>query len=133
MGSKTCGKGHQKGVTGDHAVLFLAVFAAASWIFAANVRRQHEAPHGFHPTVSLIMARKCAITGKGPRSGNNVSHANNRTKRWFHPNLVSKRIWVDELGRHVRLKVSTKTLKAIDRDGLLRTLKKNGLQLKDVV
>ncbi len=79
------------------------------------------------------MARKCAITGKGPRSGNNVSHANNRTKRWFHPNLVTKRIWVDELGRHVRLKVSTKTLKAIDRDGLLRTLKKNGKQLKDVI
>jgi large subunit ribosomal protein L28 len=79
------------------------------------------------------MARKCAITGKGPRSGNNVSHANNRTKRWFHPNLVTKRIWVDELGRHVRLKVSTKALKAIDRDGLLRTLKKNGLQLKDVI
>jgi len=79
------------------------------------------------------MARKCAITGKGPRSGNNVSHANNRNKRWFHPNLVTKRIWVDELGRHVRLKVSTKTLKAIDRDGLLRTLKKNGLQLKDVI
>ncbi len=79
------------------------------------------------------MARKCAITGKGPRSGNNVSHAKNRTKRWFHPNLVTKRIWVDELGRHVRLKVSTKTLKAIDRDGLLRTLKKNGKQLKDVI
>lgn len=79
------------------------------------------------------MARKCVITGKGPRSGNNVSHAKNRTKRWFHPNLVTKRIWVDELGRHVRLKVSTKTLKAIDRDGLLRTLKKNGKQLKDVI
>jgi large subunit ribosomal protein L28 len=78
------------------------------------------------------MANKCAITGKGPRSGNNVSHANNRTKRWFKPNLVTKRIWVDELGRHVRLKVSTKTLKAIDRDGLMRTLKKNGLELKDV-
>jgi large subunit ribosomal protein L28 len=79
------------------------------------------------------MARKCAITGKGPHSGNNVSHAKNRTKRWFRPNLVTKRIWVDELGRHIRLKVSTKTLKAIDRDGLLRTLKKNGLQLKDVI
>ena len=79
------------------------------------------------------MARKGAITGKGPRSGNNVSHAKNRTKRWFRPNLVTKRIWVDELGRHIRLKVSTKTLKAIDRDGLLRTLKKNGLQLKDVI
>ncbi len=79
------------------------------------------------------MARKCAITGKGPRSGNNVSHANNRTKRWFHPNLVTKRIWVPELDRHVRLKVSTKVLKSIDRDGLLRYLKKNGLELKDVV
>ncbi len=79
------------------------------------------------------MARKCAITGKRPRSGNNVSHANNRTRRWFRPNLITKRIWVPELGRHVRLKISTKALKAIDRDGLLPYLRKNGLRLEDVV
>ena len=53
------------------------------------------------------MARKCAITGKGPRSGNNVSHAKNRTKRWFRPNLQSKRIWVPEENRYVRIKIST--------------------------
>ena len=46
---------------------------------------------------------------------------------------MTKRIWVAELNRHVRLKVSTKALKSIDRDGLLRYLKKNGLELKDVV
>ncbi len=78
------------------------------------------------------MARRCAITGKGPRSGNNVSHANNRTKRWFRPNLARKKVWIPELGRSVRLKLSTTALKSIDRDGLLRYLKKNGLTLKDV-
>jgi large subunit ribosomal protein L28 len=78
------------------------------------------------------MARRCAITGKGPRSGNNVSHAKNRTKRWFHPNLASKKVWIPELGRSVRLKISTTALKSIDRDGLLRYLKKKGLTLKDV-
>lgn len=78
------------------------------------------------------MARRCAITGKGPRSGNNVSHAKNRTKRWFHPNLTSKKVWIPELGRSVRLKLSTTALKSIDRDGLLRYLRKKGLKLKDV-
>ncbi len=78
------------------------------------------------------MARKCAITGKGPRSGNNVSHAKNRTKRWFRPNLVNKRIWVEELGRHVRMRISTSALSAIDRDGLHAYLRKNGLKLKDI-
>ena len=78
------------------------------------------------------MARKCAITGKRPRSGNNVSHATNRTKRWFRPNLVNKRLWVEELGRHVRVKIATSALKAIDRDGLTAYLRKNGLQLRDI-
>ena len=80
----------------------------------------------------IVMARRCVITGKGPRSGNNVSHANNRTKRWFRPNLARKKVWIPELGRSVRLKLSTTALKSIDRDGLLRYLKKNGLKLKDV-
>ncbi|MBX7185818.1 MAG: 50S ribosomal protein L28, partial [Vicinamibacteria bacterium] len=53
------------------------------------------------------MARRCAITGKKPMSGHNVSHANNRTKRRFLPNLITKRIFVPETGQTVRLKIST--------------------------
>ena len=78
------------------------------------------------------MARRCAITGKKPMSGNNVSHANNRTKRRFLPNLITKRIFVPELGRTVRLKISTSALRTIQKKGLLKTLKDEGLKLRDV-
>jgi large subunit ribosomal protein L28 len=66
------------------------------------------------------MAKRCQITGKGPRTGNNVSHANNKTKRRFNPNLVSKRIWVPEEKRWVRMKISTKALKTLDKKGWVR-------------
>ena len=78
------------------------------------------------------MARRCAITGKKPMSGHNVSHANNRTKRRFLPNLITKRIFVPELGRTVRLKISTSALRTIQKKGLLKTLKDEGLKLRDV-
>ena len=78
------------------------------------------------------MARRCAITGKKPMSGNNVSHANNRTKRRFLPNLITKRIFVPEMGRTVRLKISTSALRTIQKKGLLKTLKDEGLKLRDV-
>ena len=78
------------------------------------------------------MARRCAITGKKPMSGHNVSHANNRTKRRFLPNLITKRIFVPEIGRTVRLKISTSALRTIQKKGLLKTLKDEGLKLKDV-
>ena len=63
------------------------------------------------------MSRRCQITGIGPLSGNNVSHAHNRTKRRFLPNLQKKRIWVQELNRFVTLKLSTKAIKNISRNG----------------
>lgn len=63
------------------------------------------------------MARRCQLSGKGPISGNHVSHAHNRTKRRFLPNLQKKRIWVQELNRFVTLKVSTKALKGIAKNG----------------
>jgi large subunit ribosomal protein L28 len=63
------------------------------------------------------MSRKCQVSGKGPMSGNNVSHAHNRTKRRFLPNLQKKRIWVEELNRYVTLKLSTKSLKGIAKNG----------------
>ena len=66
------------------------------------------------------MARRCAITGKKPMSGHNVSHANNRTKRKFLPNLITKRIFVPETGQTVRLKISTSALRTIQKKGLLK-------------
>jgi large subunit ribosomal protein L28 len=78
------------------------------------------------------MARRCAITGKKPMSGHNVSHANNRTKRKFLPNLISKRIFIPETGQTVRLKISTSALRTIQKKGLLKTLKDEGLTLRDV-
>ena len=78
------------------------------------------------------MARKCSITGKKPLSGNNVSHAHNKTKRMQRPNIRRKRIYVPELGRFVRLTLSTRALRSVSKVGLLNYLKKNDLQLKDV-
>jgi large subunit ribosomal protein L28 len=78
------------------------------------------------------MARRCAITGKKPMSGHNVSHANNRTKRRFLPNLITKRIFVPETGQTIRVKISTSALRTIQKKGLLKTLKDEGLTLRDV-
>ena len=64
------------------------------------------------------MARVCQITGKAPMSGNNVSHANNKTKRRFLPNLQSRRFWLEEENRFVRLRVSTAALLTIDKKGI---------------
>ncbi|AZG09602.1 50S ribosomal protein L28 [Pigmentiphaga sp. H8] len=64
------------------------------------------------------MARVCQVTGKGPITGNNVSHANNKTKRRFLPNLQSRRFWVESENRWVRLRVSTNALRTIDKNGI---------------
>jgi len=69
------------------------------------------------------MARICQVTGKKPLTGNNVSHANNRTKRRQLPNLQKKRIWLEEEKRFVTLKLSTEAIKTIDKNGLKRSLK----------
>jgi large subunit ribosomal protein L28 len=63
------------------------------------------------------MSRRCQVTGVGPITGNHVSHAHNRRKRRFLPNLQKKRIWVQELNRFVTLKLSTKAIKNISRSG----------------
>ncbi len=63
------------------------------------------------------MARKCEVTGVGPITGNNISHAHNKTKRRFLPNLQKKKIWVQELNRFVTVKLSTKALKTINKNG----------------
>ncbi len=64
------------------------------------------------------MSRVCQVTGKRPMSGNNVSHANNRTRRRFLPNLHSRRFWLEDESRWVRLRVSGKGLRIIDKKGI---------------
>ena len=64
------------------------------------------------------MSRVCQVTGKKPLVGNNVSHAHNRTKRRFLPNLQSRRFWVERENRWVRLLVSKKGVRIIDKKGI---------------
>jgi large subunit ribosomal protein L28 len=78
------------------------------------------------------MSRKCKLTGKGPMAGNNVSHANNKTKRRQLPNLQRKRLYVDELGRSVRVRLSAAALRTVSRKGLMSYLKEKGLTIKDI-
>jgi len=64
------------------------------------------------------MARVCQVTGKRPMSGNNVSHAKNRTRRRFLPNLHSHRFWVETEKRFVRLRLTSKGMRIIDKKGI---------------
>ena len=64
------------------------------------------------------MARVCQVTGKGPMVGNNVSHANNNTKRRFMPNLQYRRFWVESENRWVRLRITSAGLRLIDKKGI---------------
>lgn len=64
------------------------------------------------------MSRVCQVTGKGPITGNNVSHANNKTRRRFLPNLHTHRFWLDSENRFVRLRVSSKGMRIIDKLGI---------------
>ena len=68
------------------------------------------------------MARVCQVTGKGPRVGNHVSHANNKTKRRWLPNLHYRRFWVESENRWVRLRVSNAGLRMIDKVGIDQVL-----------
>ena len=63
------------------------------------------------------MSRRCELTGKGPMSGNNVSHAKNRSRRRFLPNLTETALMSETLGRTVRLRVSTSALRTVDHRG----------------
>ncbi len=68
------------------------------------------------------MSRVCQVTGKRPLVGNNVSHANNKTKRRFLPNLHTHRFWVEEEKRFVRLRVSSNGMRIIDKKGITAVL-----------
>jgi large subunit ribosomal protein L28 len=76
------------------------------------------------------MAKFCPVTEKRPMSGNRVSHANNKTKRRFEPNLHEKRIWVPSEGRFVKLRLSAKAIRTIDKvgaDAVIAELRKKGV------
>lgn len=79
------------------------------------------------------MPRRCVITGKKTMSARNISHAHNVTNRWQAPNLQRKRIYIPELKRFVRLKLSTRAMRTITKKGLLNFLRSEGLTLKDVI
>ncbi len=78
------------------------------------------------------MSRVCQVTGKGPVTGNKVSHANNKTRRRFLPNLQHHRFWVETENRFVRLRLSAKGMRVIDKRGIdtvLAELRARGLKL----
>ena len=75
------------------------------------------------------MSRVCQITGKKPQLGNHVSHANNKTKRRFLPNLQRRRFWVESENRWISLRLTTNALRTIDKNGIdkvLATLRARG-------
>ncbi|MCP5159978.1 MAG: 50S ribosomal protein L28 [Gammaproteobacteria bacterium] len=79
------------------------------------------------------MSRVCQVTGKGPTTGNNVSHANNKTRRRFLPNLHEHRFWVETEQRFVKLRVSAHGMRIIDKKGIdvvLAELRARGEKLR---
>lgn len=78
------------------------------------------------------MSRICQVTGKGTVFGNNVSHAKNRTRRTFLPNLHNRKFWVESESRWVRLRVSSKGIRIIDKKGIdtvLKDLRASGVKV----
>ena len=68
------------------------------------------------------MAKVCQVTGKRPVTGNNVSHANNKTKRRFVPNIHDHRFWLESENRFVKLRVSAKGMRIIDKKGIQQVI-----------
>ena len=78
------------------------------------------------------MARVCEVTGKRPMSGHNVSHANNKTKRRFLPNLQHRKFWIESENRWISLRLSNAALRTIDKNGIDAVLVKMRLQGKSI-
>lgn len=78
------------------------------------------------------MSRKCKLSGKKPLVGNNVSFSQKKTKRRFMPNIQTKRVYVPEIDKTVKIKMSVRAMRTVDKIGLMPYLKKQGLSLKDV-
>ena len=78
------------------------------------------------------MTRKCELTGKKPIKGNNVSHANNKTRRRFNVNLQKKKFWFPDEKRYITLRLSTRGMRIIDKKGIssvVKDLRKKGLKI----
>lgn len=78
------------------------------------------------------MSQVCQVTGKRPLSGHNVSHAKNRTKRRFQPNIHTHRFWVENENRYVKIKVSTAGMRMIDKVGIeqvLQDMRRRGVKV----
>jgi large subunit ribosomal protein L28 len=78
------------------------------------------------------MGKTCQLTGKKPQVGNWVSHSNRKTKRRFNPNLQDKKFYVPELGRYIRLRVSNKAIRTINKKGIypyIKALEKQGKKI----
>ena len=78
------------------------------------------------------MSRVCMVTGKKPVTGNNVSHANNRTRRRFSPNIHTHRFWVESENRFVKLRLSAKGMRIIDKlgiDNVLADIREKGMKV----
>lgn len=78
------------------------------------------------------MPRGCKISKVTHQNGHRVSHANNKTHHKFETNLQSKKFFVPELGRSVKVRVSTRMIRTIDKIGFMNTLKKYGVSLKEL-
>lgn len=78
------------------------------------------------------MAHRCKISGVGRQTGHRISHAKNKSKHVFRANLQEKRVWAPELKKYIRVRVTTRILRTIDRLGLTDTLKRYQLSLSDI-
>jgi len=78
------------------------------------------------------MGHKCSISGSSNQFGHRVSHANNKRKHVFRANLQTRRVYYSEEGRYVKVKVSTRIIRTIDKYGLSETLRKHRLSLADI-
>lgn len=76
---------------------------------------------------------KCQLSGKKPQRGNNVPWSKKKTKRTWQPNIQKFSLYVPELGRTIQIKASTKAIRSIDKMGLDLYLRKNNLQLRDII
>jgi large subunit ribosomal protein L28 len=101
-------------------------------IGSVGVSLPDDAPRRKPPPIENQMARKDQLTGQGPVAGNHVSHAHNKAKRRFEVNLQKKRFYVPEEDRWVTLRVSTQTIKTINKKGISAVLaeaRRNGVNL----
>ncbi len=102
-------KSAERHVRDDRGLLVAPLFA--TWYKA----RLFE---GIQVSKVYAMSRVCQVTGKGPKTGNTVSHANNRTRRRFLPNLHTHRFWLETEKRYVSLRVTTRGLRTIEKRGV---------------